>query len=219
MPKTKSTKIKSRSRSTKSKSKSRSKKEEEVKEEVPKEEVSDIEAANVVKVKKKRHVPTKETVLEEFEELIQFIDNEVSTLRENSSKNCGIKYLRSVGKRIKTVRGHASRVMKAKKAAPKRNNTNSGFLKPVKVSKEICKFTGWDQEDLKSRVEVTKYLCKYIKDNDLQNPEDRRQILADAKLTKLLQYDKETATAPLTYYALQTYLKPHFTKAPKEEKI
>ena len=73
----------------------------------------------------------------------------------------------------------------------------------------MAQFTGWNQKDLKSRVDVTKYICNYIKDNDLQNPSDRRQILADSKLSKLLKYDSKTSD-PLTYYKIQTYMKPHF---------
>ena len=92
------------------------------------------------------------------------------------------------------------------------NNSNSGFLKPVQISKEMAKFTGWDASQLKSRVDVTKFLCNYIKENDLQNPKDRRQILADSKLSKLLKYDSKKETNPLTYFRIQSCLKEHFIK-------
>jgi chromatin remodeling complex protein RSC6 len=61
-------------------------------------------------------------------------------------------------------------------------------------------------------VDVTKFLCAYIKDNNLQNDADKRQIKPDAKLTKLLGYDAKAATSPLTYFHLQKLLKPHFVK-------
>ena len=84
------------------------------------------------------------------------------------------------------------------------------FLKPVKISKELAKFTGWDPAVEKSRVDVTKYICNYIKDNNLQNPTDRRQIQVekDPKFKKLLEFD--SGSGVLTYYSLQTYLKKHF---------
>lgn len=198
-------------KSTTKNTKSKTTKKERVESKKPVQEVvSDVEA-EPVQEKKKRHVPTKESILEEFDALVASIDAEVSRLRESTTKATGVKFLRSLCKRVKTTRGHAARVMKAKKKTTRRSNTNSGFLKPVKVSKEICKFTGWNPDELRSRVEVTKYLCNYIKEKDLQNPEDRRQILADDKLRNLLKYDPEEGK-PLTYYALQTYLKPHFTK-------
>ena len=89
------------------------------------------------------------------------------------------------------------------------NITNSGFLKPISISKEMCNFAGWGSDELHSRVDVTKLVCNYIKENNLQNPADRRQITPDAKLKKLLNYK---TSEPLKYYTLQTYLKQHFTK-------
>jgi chromatin remodeling complex protein RSC6 len=79
----------------------------------------------------------------------------------------------------------------------------------------MAKFTGWNHDELKSRVDVTKYICKYIRDNNLQNPEDRRQIIADKKLAKLLDFNPEKDDKPLTYYRIQTYMKKHFTNPPK----
>lgn len=161
--------------------------------------------------KKRRCSPTKDSVNEEFGELISAIEEEIQNLRESTGKAKGVKFLRSLGKRVKTLRSHTVRVMKQKQKTNRKNNTNSGFLKPVQLSKEMAKFTGWDHSDLKSRVDVTKYICKYIRDNNLQNPDDRRQIIADKKLAKLLDYDAETDGKPLTYYRIQTYMKKHFT--------
>jgi chromatin remodeling complex protein RSC6 len=102
--------------------------------------------------------------------------------------------------------------MKHRVKSTRKNNTNSGFLKPVKISKEMAKFTGWEANELRSRVDVTKMICDYIKKNNLQNPSDRRQIMADTKLSKLLNYDSKKDTEPLTYYRIQSFMKPHFVK-------
>jgi len=59
---------------------------------------------------------------------------------------------------------------------------------------------------------VTKYICNYVKELDLQNPEDRRQILADKKLAKLLDYDREKDGEALTYFYLQKKIQPHFQR-------
>ena len=86
-------------------------------------------------------------------------------------------------------------------------------MKPVGISGEMCKFTGWGTDELKSRVDVTKYICNYIREKDLQNPEDRRQIIPDKKLSGLLGVDKASLKEePLTYYSLQRRIQPHFIK-------
>ena len=58
-----------------------------------------------------------------------------------------------------------------------------------------------------ARTEVTKYLTSYIKDNNLQQPEDKRKINPDKKLSKLLKLTKDDQ---VTYFNLQKYMKSHF---------
>ena len=172
-------------------------------------DLSDVEDGETSSDKKARQVPTKETVTSGFEELVSLVDEEIERLRDSQQKSKGIKFLRTLGKKVKTLQSHSSRVMKQKTKTNRKNNTNSGFLKPVKISSEMAKFTGWKPEDLKSRVDVTKFICNYIREHKLQNPEDRRQIVADKKLSKLLDYNE--GDKPLTYYRIQTYMKKHFT--------
>ena len=146
-----------------------------------------------------------------FDEIITLVENEITNIRNTNTKTKGIKFLRTLNKKIKTLRAQSSRVIKQRNTnKTTTRNTSSGFLKPVKISKEMAKFTGWDQSELKSRVAVTKYICDYIKENNLQNPSDRRQILPDAKLQKLLKFDPKNSKEDLTYYKIQTYIKPHF---------
>jgi len=178
-------------------------------------ESSEVDGANDSSESKKRRVPTKDSIIEGFDELVAAIDEEISRLRESSGKAKGVKFLRSLGKKVKTLQGQSVRVMKQKQKTNRKNNTNSGFLKPVHISSDMAKFTGWNHDELKSRVDVTKYICKYIRDNNLQNPEDRRQIIADKKLAKLLDFNPENDDKPLTYYRIQTYMKKHFTNPPK----
>ena len=164
--------------------------------------------------KKKRVLLTRDMVLESFDEIINLIDSEITSLRDSQTKTKGVKFLRTLGKKVKTLKNHSARMIKQRNTTNKKvsNNSNSGFLKPVQISKEMAKFTGWDASQLKSRVDVTKFLCNYIKENDLQNPKDRRQILADSKLSKLLKYDSKKETNPLTYFRIQSCLKEHFIK-------
>jgi chromatin remodeling complex protein RSC6 len=161
----------------------------------------------------KRGAPTRDIVLQSFDEIIKSIETEMEGLREGDTKNKGVKFLRTLNKRLKVLKNQSSRIIKDKRVSAKKGtNNNSGFLKPVKISTEMAKFTGWDKDELKSRVDVTKFLCDYIRNNNLQNPKDKRQILADGKLQKLLKYDPKKETEPLTYFKLQSSLKGHFIK-------
>lgn len=163
---------------------------------------------------KKRVPPSRDTIMQSFEDIISSIESEIDSLREGDNKTKGIKFLRTLNKKLKILKNHSGRIIKNKKTTVRKttSNNNSGFLKPVQISKEMAKFTGWDSEQLRSRVDVTKFLCNYIKENSLQNPTDRRQILADAKLSKLLKYDAKKEGVPLTYFRVQTCLKNHFVK-------
>ena len=164
---------------------------------------------------KSRQSPTRDSVEREFDELVSTIDEEIEKLRATASKSKGVKFLRTLNKRVKTLRTHALRVSR-QRTGTRRSNTNSGFLKPVQISKDLAKFTGWDQSQLRSRVDVTKFICEYIKNHDLQDPQDKRRIRVenDANLKKLLKYEAGKDVKPLTYYSLQSYLKGHFSPAP-----
>lgn len=159
--------------------------------------------------KKRSKTQNCELIIALFDETVELVEQEIQNIRENPKTTKGVKFLRSLNKRLKNLRTRTYKVMKCKKKKG-HNTKNSGFLKPVNISEDMAKFTGWDTKDLRSRVEVTKYICNYIKEHDLQNPEDRRQIRPDSKLQKLLGYNPKKEKKPLMYYSLQTHLKKHF---------
>jgi chromatin remodeling complex protein RSC6 len=90
-------------------------------------------------------------------------------------------------------------------------STDSGFKIPVKISQEIAEFCSWDIETPRARIDVTNYICKYIKENDLQNPANRKIIVPDDRLQKLLAHNEEQHGS-LTYASIQKLLAPHYTK-------
>lgn len=65
------------------------------------------------------------------------------------------------------------------KAAGKAGKANSAFMKPMKPSAELAKIVG---NDPLPRSEVTKKVWAHIKKNKLQNPANKREIIADEKL-------------------------------------
>ena len=95
----------------------------------------------------------------------------------------------------------------------------SALQKPVQISDELNVFLGFEKSSLHARQEVTTTLNKYIKDNELQNPKNRRYILlegspsADALRVLLKNPDQE-----VTFFNIQRYLKPHYPPSEKEKK-
>ena len=179
--------------------------------------------------KKERRVITKESLSTDFEALTQMINEEVERLREAKPKAKGIKFLKTLNKAVKQLHNDANRLTKFKKTSTRKANTSSGFLKPVNISPELAKFTGWDVNKTYSRTAVTKYICEYVKKNklfDQSEDGDKRNILVDESLKTLLQYDPKNPpkdetgkSLPLTYFRLQQYLKHHFIKSTQEEEL
>ena len=159
--------------------------------------------------KRVRKVVNQETLKADVEQLKEQVETEIQRLRTEQQKNKGVKFLKLVNKSLKTLSSDLNRVLKSKTKTTRNKNTSSGFMKPVKISSEMSLFTKWDPSMLYSRVDVTKFLCSYIKNNSLQNPDDRRQILCDEKLASLLKVDVESEQ-PLTYPGLQQHIQQHF---------
>jgi chromatin remodeling complex protein RSC6 len=97
----------------------------------------------------------------------------------------------------------------SKSADPKEPKKLSGFAKPTDLSDKLCEFLSLPTGSMLARTDVTRLINKYIKDNNLQNPEDRRSIAPDAKLSELLGLQPGEQ---LTYFKLQSHLKPQFEK-------
>jgi chromatin remodeling complex protein RSC6 len=63
----------------------------------------------------------------------------------------------------------------------------SGLQRPVTPSKDLAEITGADPLP---RSQMVKKVWDHIKANNLQNPENKREILADDKLRKIFGKDK-----------------------------
>ena len=93
----------------------------------------------------------------------------------------------------------------------KRERKPCGFAVSSKVTPEMCTFMGRDDGVLISRIEITKYLNKYIKEKDLENPENRQNIIPDENLWKIL--GEEARNEKITHFTIQKYLNKHFIKS------
>jgi chromatin remodeling complex protein RSC6 len=65
----------------------------------------------------------------------------------------------------------------------------SGFTQPLVLASDLSEFMGQKNA---ARTDVTKKIWDYIKANNLQNPLNRREILCDATLEKVLKKKKVT---------------------------
>lgn len=107
-------------------------------------------------------------------------------------------------KDLKTVaKANAKRKRKNGARAP------SGFVKPTPISAELASFLDKPAGTEMARTEVTREINAYIREHQLQDKSNGRMINADTKLSSLL---KIPAGEVLTYFNLQRYMSPHFTK-------
>ncbi|MDA8092062.1 MAG: SWIB/MDM2 domain-containing protein [Nitrospiraceae bacterium] len=70
--------------------------------------------------------------------------------------------------------------MPEKKTTPRK--VNPALMKPMKISPALAKVVG---DKPLARAEVVKKLWEYIKKNNLQDPENKRNIKADANLKEV----------------------------------
>jgi chromatin remodeling complex protein RSC6 len=99
--------------------------------------------------------------------------------------------------KAKSGKGAASDTAAAPTAGGKKANA---LQKPVQPSKELAAVVG--AEPL-PRAEVVSKVWAYIKQHDLQNPENRREILADDKLAAVF------GTKKVTMFEMNKHLTRH----------
>ena len=154
-------------------------------------------------VKTSENVQT--TTVDNFPQFTKIL-GELETLKANLQKS--IVAVRSLQKDVtREIRKHDNR---RKKEASRKKRAPSGFAKPTVISEALCTFLGKPQGTEMARTEVTKHLTTYIKEHNLQDPQNKRTILPDKKLQKLLQTKKDDE---VTYFNLQKYMKVHFPKS------
>jgi len=122
----------------------------------------------------------------------------ISEAKRLEKKAAKVQKLADKRRRRKAVEGEAGKPARV-----------SIFQVPTGLTPELCAFMGRPAGSLESRSNVTKFITKYVSDNNLKNKHD---INADAKLLKLLRLNKEDK---LTYFNLQKYLNVHYLKAEK----
>lgn len=77
------------------------------------------------------------------------------------------------------------------------------FTAKVKLSNKFCFFFNLEKNSEISRVDLTRLITRYIKDNGLQNPTNKREIIPDSALKKLLNIK---SNEKLSFYNLQKFI-------------
>lgn len=88
------------------------------------------------------------------------------------------------------------------------NHKVNGFARPGYISPELCTFLGVPVGTEVARTEVIKRLVHYVKENKLQQPDNKRVIIVDDKLKTLLCPSGKDDR--VTFFNIQTYMKKHY---------
>ena len=104
---------------------------------------------------------------------------------------------------------------KVQKKRQNAKNSPSGFAKPNKISNELCDFIGVAYGTEKSRTDITRFINAYVKEHNLNKPDNRRFIIPDGKLKAILNVkDGEE----INYFILQKLISHHFPPSANKAK-
>ena len=151
------------------------------------------------------------------------IENEIVSVKENYLNNFNLIFdtintiktqVSLVQKQLKQLEREVKKENKdmlkqIEKVKGKKRKNISGFAKPSSISDDLCLFMNKQIGTQVARTEVTRYIINYIKENSLESKENKKIIVPDEKLRKLLQIkiDEE-----LTYFTIQKFMNKHFIK-------
>lgn len=163
--------------------------------------------------KKVKLKPDKDSLIKKWNECFEIYADVLKARKQPHQNQSLYNYLRS----LKNDTMKVIRVKNKGNVTDANKNQTSGFLKPVNVSDDLRKFINPlfldDQEKEKpiTRVLITQKLCQYIKEKNLQKPEDKREILPDDSLKKLFNIQPDEKEK-LTYYSMQKRIQSHIFK-------
>ena len=121
------------------------------------------------------------------------------------------KVLAAINKQLEQIKKHSY----GKRRQRASTTRNSGLEKIMPITQKMADFAGWDVKTPKSRVDITRFLCGYIKDHNLQNQDNKKEIVLDHKLADLLKYHERT----ITYPHIQKYIHLLFDDSEEPQEI
>ena len=136
-----------------------------------------------------------DTLISELGEKIVSVQGELKSMQQT------LKLL------VKEYEKQKKVIAKVQKKRENAKKSPSGFAKPCKISSELCKFVGVPEGTEKSRTDITRYINAYVKEKNLNNPENRREFFPDDKLRAILNVKEKEK---VTYFILQRLIAHHF---------
>ena len=94
------------------------------------------------------------------------------------------------------------------------SSTNPPSSFPTPITSELADFLGKDHGTEMPRTQVTREINSYIREHNLQDPENGRRIIPDQALRTLLRVPQKDE---ITYFNLQRYMSHHFVKVVKPQ--
>lgn len=115
------------------------------------------------------------SLMDSFKEFAKSVRDTMTTFQSE------LKSLATMSKKLRR---------RGRKRLSRGNKTPNGFTKTVSVSADMLKFCGKSSGEQMSRNEVNQFIHTYIREHNLQNPENKREIVPDSKLKKILDLNK-----------------------------
>ena len=139
--------------------------------------------------------------------IINELTEDINNIKDACSKlSCKLKTLEE---NLNNEKNKKEEKEETEEKKTKRARKPSGFAKEGKISEDLCAFMGIVEGSLVARTEVTKFVIEYIKNNNLQDLENKKKINPDNKLKTLLSIEDNDE---LTYFNIQKKMNPHFLK-------
>jgi hypothetical protein len=114
----------------------------------------------------------RDVIQKELGEILEIVSSLSEDCKQQKNKAMKVR-LGDIKKKIGIVQKSVNKNMKSKSTTYNRR-VSSGFLKSVSLSDDMYKFLGVDPAQSISRVDVTKLICAFVKERNLQNTDDRR---------------------------------------------
>ena len=148
-----------------------------------------------------------------FESLIAQNDNILNTQRQMLANMRRVFKLYSRDRRD-FEKNAARERRRARKDPNRKKREPSGFAVPTSLSNKLCDFLSVPHDTKLSRTDVTRKVTSYIREQNLQVPENRRSFVPDKKLGSILGPLQEVDKGKgFTYFNLQRYITPHITSS------
>ena len=127
-------------------------------------------------------------------------DKKVEAAKEPAEKASPAAARSSAAKKTSSAEGASAKKTASAGKGASGKKVNPALMKPLQPSQELAAVVG---SDPLSRPEVVSKVWDYSKRNNLQNPQNKREIEADSKLEKV--FGKER----VTMFEMNKYLAQH----------